>query len=298
MIDLLVEYGAMLDRADPQGKTAIWYATEPNILRHLLENGADPDGGKVNDRSLIETLCFECGRGSDKRTKEKIDLLRAEGAEYTVRCMISLGDLMEFEKAQTERFDQKSRDDLFIHAVESKRAIMAYLLLKTGANPNRQPKVLLEALKRRELTTLLLDHGADVASEFNISELGHSGPKISDRFQAIHIASSSPEYFEGLTVLLEREVDPNARDSDGETPLFWAIRAASRNRSHDLLPTILVLLRSGALNSIENNQGETPDTLAQYLKISDSIQSILTSKRFRSPQEQEDRHHDDGPRKR
>lgn len=283
MIDLLIEYGALPDLPDSTGKTAIWYADEPEILRHLLKNGASPDGGILNGCTLIEVLCSESGKGSDKRTIEKIDLLRANGANYTPRCIISLSDLREFEKLEVDTLDQETLDNLFAHAVDAQRAIIAYLLLKSGANPNLQPQLLLEALKSRELTTLLLDYGQDFAAEFDVGEFGHSGPDLAARHQAIHRASSDPDYFEGLTVLLERGEDPNILDSNGETPLFWAIRAASQTHSDTLRRTILVLLRSGALNSIENKKGETPITLVQTLRVSDSIRSIVTSRHFSPP---------------
>ncbi|MFN7733473.1 MAG: ankyrin repeat domain-containing protein [Pirellula sp.] len=283
MVDLLVSYGAMIDRPDPQGKTAIWYANEPALLRHLLQKGALPDGGKVNGHTLLEDLCKDYARSSDNLTKERIDLLRENGAVYTARCMISLSDLDSFGKLKAEAWDQNTRDSLFVHAVESDRAIMAYLLLKSGANPNHDPELLFKALKRRELTMLLLDEGADIATEFDMRKFGRSGPRIADRFQAIHRASEDPAYLEGLGVLLERGADPNARDSDGETPLFWAIRTAARDRSNRLLPTIFNLLQSGALNSIESNQGETPITLVQSLKVPDSIRAIVTAKAFRAP---------------
>lgn len=283
MIDLLVEFGADIDLPDPQGKTAIRHAIEPDILRHLLKIGAVPDDVKVNDRTLLETLCDKYAQGSDIRTRQMIDILREGGAGYTARCIIALSDLDSFSKLQLKQFDQMTIDDMFIHAVESDRAIIAYLLLESGANPNHKPNLLFHALKRRELTSLLLDRGADFMMQYDASNAGKSGPKLAERFYAIHRASSHSKNLEGLVVLLERGADPNVRDSDGETPLFWAIRESLRNRSESMLPTIYVLLRSGASTSIENNQGETPISLVQSKKVPDSIRSLVTSQHFRSP---------------
>ena len=285
MIDLLVEFGANLDLPDPQGKTAIWYAIEPDVMRHLLKIGASPDEVKVNDRTLLEALCDKYALGSDKRAKEMIDLLRRNGAAYTARCIISLSDLDTFLELKRETLEQTTIDGLFMHAVEFDRAIMAYLLLESGANPNHNPNLLFRALKRRELTSLLLDRGADFMTQYDGSNTGKSGSKVADRFYAIHRASSHSDYLEGLAVLLERGADPNTQDSDGETPLFWAIRSASRDRSENMLPTILVLLRSGALTNIENNQGETPISLVQSIKVPDKIRTLVTSKHFRSPKD-------------
>lgn len=283
MIDLLVEFGADIDLPDPQGKTAIWHAIEPDILRHLLKIGGVPDDVKVNDRTLLETLCDKYAQGSDIRTKQMIDILREGGARYTARCIISLSDLDSFQKLQLKQSDQMTIDGLFMHAVEFDRAIMAYLLLESGANPNHNPNLLFRALKRRELTSLLLDRGADFMTQYDGSNTGKSGSKVADRFYAIHRASSHSDYLEGLAVLLERGADPNTQDSDGETPLFWAIRSASRNRSESMLTTIYVLLQSGALTNIENNQGETPISLVQSIKVPDKIRTLVTSKHFRSP---------------
>ena len=112
-----------------------------------------------------------------------------------------------------------------------------------------------------------------------------SGPPVADRFQAIHRASSDPTYLEGLTVLLERGADPNARDSGGETPLFWSIREEKRVRKNSMLRTITTLLGSGALNDIPNKQGETPVSLVETLKVSEDIRSQVQSKHFASTTE-------------
>ena len=285
MFDLLIEYGALPDRPDAQGKTAIWYAETADILQHLLETGVDPDRVKVSHRTLLETLCDHYCSYPGKRTKEKIDLLRSKGAKYTVRCIISLNDLSGFEQLETNIFDQQTLDELFIHAIKSKRVIISYLLLKTGANPNHEPLLLFDALESGELTALLLDHGADIAKEFDMRRFASSGPPVADRFQAIHRASSDPTYLEGLAVLLERGADPNARDSEGETPLFWSIRKEERVRKNSMLRTITTLLGSGALNDIPNKQGETPVSLVETLKVSEDIRSQVQSKHFASTTE-------------
>jgi len=95
--------------------------------------------------------------------------------------------------------------------------------------------------------------------------------------QQLHPCGFGPLHFaaalrnaEVLALLLDRRLDPNARDRDGNTPLHWLL--AYPDADDDLLE---LLLDAGALLDAQNYRGETPLFLAAARDLPNRLEFLL-----------------------
>lgn len=92
-----------------------------------------------------------------------------------------------------------------------------------------------------ELTAAILARGVDV----NSIELWGKG--------ALHFAAKAG-FVRTVELLLQHKADPNLRDTQGETPLFYAFRAG---KSSNHRPVVAALLRAGADPELRDKKGRT-----------------------------------------
>jgi|GEM_PF-6840273 len=142
--------------------------------------------------------------------------------------------------------DSHGRTPLQLAAERGQMDNVKYLLAH-GAKPDygktdsRFPNALQTAVKNKniELVKLFIEHGANVHV------------KTRDGFSMLHLAVAGKNNNEIISLLLDAGVEVDAPDSQGNTPLFWAVERA-------LMPNIELLMAHGANMYKEDKPGHAP----------------------------------------
>lgn len=305
---LLIIHGANVDTPFPEGDTPINRAMSGNktqLASLLLARGAKLD---VNPPSQLSELHWAAGEGN----RELVTKLLQHGArvnakdqagETPLRFAVRRGhyDIAKELIANGADVNATSSSGYpLTHAIRDRD--MLQLLLKSGTNTavkDRNGTTLLGSLTdSKTLTALVLSLGADVDVK---NDLGNT---------ALHIAVAKGQH-DVVKILLAYRANPNARNDQGQTPLFDAIHLQEKLtdpwwRDHlnsrtprapavmalaglpkkligsktaapataELKPTleiIKLLLTHGADVNAENKNGETP----LYFAKSANIASLL-----------------------
>lgn len=113
------------------------------------------------------------------------------------------------------------------------------------------------SLDNDEIIKILLDNGADV-NQYN---------KTSESGNALMQAAITGNY-DTVKLLLEKKVDMNAQDSNGQTALHGAALGAN-------VDTVRLLIKAGADITIKNNRGLTPLFMATHNKKNPNVTQLL-----------------------
>jgi ankyrin repeat protein len=200
-------------------------AEQPQIVRILLERGADP-----NLKELIAASdAVDANQGAtpldaalETNETEMVDLLIQHGLNLQqhpsalhsststkmLRFLLDHGALIDGRDENGETYLQTAIDNDEEEIVE--------LLIERGANVNVADEEGVTPLMRVESiedARLLLEHGANVNATDNEGQT------------ALHLLTSEPGRIEFATLLITRGADVNARDHDGHTPLDYVIEA-------------------------------------------------------------------------
>jgi len=262
--EALVEAGADVDRTGPDGMPPVVDATrikdDSSILSLLLKNGANPNVmSKEGWTPLLEAI----GRGD----KEKALLLLEHGADpkadrkgYTplhYAASKHLPDVIRklIEKGADPNVKHQDGATPLHAAAESQDLDSATALVEMGADPDI-PHIegwtpLYEAVKRNqlEMVRLFVAHGGDVTvrqdhdgSLFHEAAKNGSLPLLQylvevhpdglnfvneEKRTLLHEAASAGQT-ETARFLLEKGLDPNARDAEGSTAFDLAQRGRHR----------------------------------------------------------------------
>ncbi len=247
MVDLLLKHGAEPNRAGPGGATALMWAV-PNVekVRSLLSHGANVNARSDTGRTALLVAAAYPGtvgvlrllldRGADLRAQDgggstALSLAVRSADVEVVRFLVEKGlDPNALspaaQRAGFARYDLPTTD----------------VMMSKGLTP--LPDVLITAAtwQPTELVTRWIESGANV----NASNAGQYG-----RTPLLTAVSSEAAGADTLTLLLERGADPNARTTEGESPLDWAIYKGDRAK-------IQVLEQHGAVRGNGPRREEIP----------------------------------------
>ena len=251
LIAYLIEQGADVSAASRTKKTPLMIAAanHPNldVITLLLEHGAEVGAADVYGHTPLHAAA------DSSSNPETAALLLEHGAVLGARS-------------------QTGHTALHRAARNNPQVDMLAFLIGQGADVNapdsygRSPLLLVAENNRApEAAALLLKHGADIGAADGTDFGG--GP--------LHWAAASGN-LGAATVLLSNGADIDARDLRGQTPLHWAVRAASPPQQScdeeecgvaavflpDYMAVVTVLLGSQADVNAKRGDGRTPLVIA------------------------------------
>lgn len=273
LIDLMVEFGARLDAADGEGRTALMRAIEAkdeSAVAHLLDLGAS-----------VDTL--------DEDKMSPLHLAAYQGSETILNLILA-------KQPDLDCLDAWGRTALS-RAVEFPN--LARILLEEGANPDLTkyygftPLALSAEDGRSKTVEVLLDHGAQVNLQTDITD------EYSGGWTAVCIAANY-DHPDIVKMLLDAGALLSFKNNQGITPLHVATLSTARvllqyrKRFNINQPTkhsmtalhcairwsesteiTKLLIDSGADLNLQDSEGDTPLGLACYLGNSKLVKILL-----------------------
>ena len=247
VVDLLLKHGADPNRTGPAGTTALmWAAPSVAKVRLLLGRGANVNARSDTERTpllvaasypgTVDVLRVLLDRGADLRAQDRTGTtalaLAVRSADVeVVRFLVEKGlDPNALSpgarRAGFARYDRPTAD---------------YVMMK---GLKTTPDVLVTAATWQPVEWLgrWIESGADV----NASNAAQYG-----RTPLLTAVTSEAEDAGTLKLLLEHGADPNARTTEGESPLDWAIYNGDRAK-------IQVLSEHGAMRGNGPRRDEIP----------------------------------------
>ncbi len=288
IIDLLVGRGANVDGRDGDGRTALTHAAiagRERMLRALFKNGATIDAVDSFGRTALMEACqlgradvvrllLDAGADTSLRDHHLADALtlacRAERAEI-VRLLggsceeTALGGrrsaswgLAEVRREMVRQRATGVEKELF-QAVSDGGLERVRAVLASGWPVNQKSEVVVGGTVllwaaycgRPEITTLLLERGADV----NLP---------SDQGTTPLIEAAKMGHAEVVRALLRAGADANRQTGKGWTALIWSVEGGH-------LEVVRLLLDANARVDLRNNRGETALDVATRLGREDLL---------------------------
>jgi ankyrin repeat protein len=259
LVQLVLAHSANPQAPDADGITPIMHSVsknpyDPNLVRLLLEHGAVLDVPKnegllfqalmAKDQYLVEWLLAHGAEPNiyDDEGHHVLHKMHRRGSECTVKLLLDRG-------ADPNCLDSNGNTLLHLEAGTYGELYMLRLLLACNAYVDvtnlARNTALHEAFNRGDEALvkiqLLIDHGADP-----------SCPNI-DGDTPLHLAARTGPQPDLTKLLLENEVDVNARDAKGNTALHIAITNLERSKD-----VVQVLLAHHADPNIRNFHGDSP----------------------------------------
>ncbi|CAN5684769.1 hypothetical protein BH11ARM2_BH11ARM2_09480 [soil metagenome] len=288
-VRFLLERGAPIDQVDEGDDTALFFAAgkSMSMFNLLVSAGADPLKETTVGRTALRNACYESQTEVAKHLLELgIDPnLMNDMGQNALHAATMLGpcspDLIRLLlDAGTSVNVQDAHGFTPLHHMARKGQVEAMrMLLQTGANPDlkcgvggwkdlpidlarqanrtevvnilapitgitqigpdsNNPSALINAAKEGDIDTTerLVDAGVDVDTAINNT--------------TALLSASLFGHTAVVKLLLEKGANPNYANSDGNTPLYWAI-------DEDFFEVASLLLKHGANPKLANNSGST-----------------------------------------
>lgn len=271
VVELLLENKANMHFTGYLGGSALWWAAssgQKDVVEALLRNGASIDARNESGQTPLSGAAYEGHQavvqllvddGADieaKDDKELTPLLHAawRGHEAVVEFLLQKNALIEAR-------DKDGCTALSWAAYGGHEPIIE-VLLREGANIETKDNAgcapLWHAVRwpRANAINTLLERGANLEAQ-----------NIAGR-TALSFAAGKLDCSLIVVQLLRKGADIETRDSDNQTPLFWAVYEHREE-------TTRILLKNGANIEAENCSGRTPIIHAAAVWGTDTIQLML-----------------------
>jgi N-acyl-D-amino-acid deacylase len=231
MVALLLSHGADANRTGPGGATALmWASPDADKMRRLLDRGANVNARSQSDRTALlvtasypgtlDALRLLVDRGADVRAKDNggstaLALAVRSSSVDVVRFLVDKG----LDPAALRPGDQRAgfaRNDL----------PTADFLLTTSSPPQADAFAASAIWQPADRLTRWLERGANVNASMSAAQYS--------RTPLMNAVTSEAEDAAAVKLLLDRGADPNAKMTEGETALDWAVYSGDRAKM-DLL---------------------------------------------------------------
>ena len=220
MVDLLLKRGADPNKGDAAGATALmWAVSDIDKVRLLLARGADVKAKSSTDRTAllvaaafpgtVDVLRLLLDRGADLRAQDRAG---ATALAFAVRASdVDVVRLLVDRGLDPNALSPPARRSAFVrHDLPTTNYLMSKKLGPT-------PDVLMASTmwQPAPLVARWIDLGADVNQTAPAAQYA--------RTALLTAVTSEGQGADTLRILLERGADPNARSTEGESVLDWAI---------------------------------------------------------------------------
>jgi len=252
MVELLLAYGADPNRTGPGGATALmWAAPDVEKIRRLVNHGANVNARSDTDRTALLVAASYPG------TVNALQLLLDRGADL--------------------RAEDRGGSTALSLAVRSASVDVARFLVEKGLDPNSlSPLAARAGVARYDLPTIdylmskspasspdLLGAAATWQPADRVARWIDRGTSVNtgaspaqySRTPLMNAVASEAEGADTVKLLLDRGADPNAKMTEGETSLDWAVYSGDRAK-------IQLLEQHGAVRGTGPRQDDIPPPAA------------------------------------
>jgi len=286
--NLLLKHGARPNLADRKGITPLMYALRSrlfNLTHELLKRGANVNAIALDGNTALHaaSMVFNANLLAQlMRNAVEIDKINKRG-ETPLNTAAATGNYLLLWFLLERDVNINAADDhgrtalhraAFVGDPES-----VTLLLGKGATPDLRDKTETTpfgyAIRRRNIAVIKILLDAGVGVQLAPSGLGINDTPLVKMLLANDVPPNTPlgsgetplvaqvhnRNAAAITALVHAGADVNHRDEQGNTALHEAVRA-------DYAGIVQILLKYGADVSIENDEGITPQALAELMGLS------------------------------
>jgi N-acyl-D-amino-acid deacylase len=248
VVELLLSRGADPNRAGPGGATALmWAAPDVEKMRRLIEHGANVNARSQTDRTAllvaasypgtVNALRLLVDHGADLRAEDR-------GGSTALALAVRSSSVDVVRWLAEKGLDPRTLTPLALRAGFARNDLPTTdYLLNSASKPDGEVFTAATIWQPSDRIAHWLELGANVNGSASAAQYA--------RTPLMNAVTSEAVTAETVRLLLDRGADPNAKTTEGETSLDWAIYSGDRAK-------IQVLEERGALRGTGPRRDEMP----------------------------------------